>query len=149
VGAALAGAAIADDWLERMAEGQVRRAAVIAVLVLTALIPVYHSRNERWVEIADLSRDTLATLDRCSEVACTSILLEDDSRTRRNFISTFGEFNTAATLFLGRDIPTNVVVAPVEPAALATNGECVLRIRLINGVPNPQMQGACSRTPRF
>ena len=149
VGAALACAAVADAWLDRMPAYQVRRAALAAVLALTALIPVYQLRNERWVEIADLSRDTLATLDRCSAVACQTILLEDDSRTRRNFASTFGEFDTAAHLFLGRDIPTNVVATPVEPTALATNGECVLHIRLIGDVPDPRLQGACSRTPRF
>ena len=149
VGAALACAAVADVWFERMTERQLRRAAVTAVLVLTALVPVYLLRNERWVEIADLSRDTMVTLPRCSEVNCSAILLEDDPRTRRNFVSTFGEFDTAARLFLGRDISTNVVAAPVERTAAGTDGNCVLRIRLTNDVLDPQLQGPCSGAPRF
>jgi hypothetical protein len=145
VGAALACAAVADGWLERMTERQLRRVAFAAVLALTALVPVYQARNERWVEIADLSRDTMATLDRCSGVRCDSILLEDNPHTRRNFISTFGEFDTAARLFLGRDVSTNVVTAPVGSAALASDGECVLHIRLINDVPDPELKGTCRR----
>ena len=143
-GAALACAAIADGWLGRMTERQLRRAAVAAVLALTALVPVYQVRNERWVEIADLSRDTMAALDRCSAVHCNSILLQDDPRTRRNFITTFGEFDTAARLFLGRDVSTTVVAAPVARAALATDGKCVLHIRLVNDVPAPELNGTCS-----
>ena len=149
VGAALACAAVADIWFERMTERQVRRAAVSAVLVLTALVPVYLLRNERWVEIADLSRDTMVTLVRCSQVHCSAILLEDDPRIRRNFVSTFGEFDTAARLFLGRDISTNVVAAPGEHTAAGTDGDCVLRIRLTNDVLDPQLQGACSGARRF
>jgi hypothetical protein len=148
-GAALACAAVADGWLERMTERQVRRSAVGAVLLLTALVPVYLLRNERWVEIADLSRDTMGTLVRCSEVRCSAILLEDDPRTRRNFVSTFGEFDTAARLFLGRDISTNVVAAPVERTAAGTDGNCRLHIRLENDVLDPQLQGPCSGVPRF
>ena len=150
VGAALVGAAIADGWLERMTAHQVRRTALAAVLALTALIPVYRVRNERWVEIADLSRDTMATLHGCAEAACRKIVLEDDPRTRRNFVTTFGEFDTAARLFLGRDVSTSVVAAPVERTALDSDGECVLHIRLMNDVVDPQLRGACSsrRGPR-
>ena len=143
VGAALASAAIADGWLERMTADQVRHAALAALLVLTALIPVYQVRNERWVEIADLSRDTMATLDLCAEAGCTAVLLEDDPRTRRNFVNTFGEFDAAARLFLGRDISTTLVTRPGERTALGTDGECVLHVRLANDVLHPQLQGAC------
>jgi hypothetical protein len=151
-GAALTSAAIADAWLERMTDRQVRSAAVAAVLVLTALIPVYQARNERWVEIADLSRDTMAAVHRCSEVRCVAILLEDDPRTRRNFLSTFGEFDTAARLFLGRNISTHVVAPPVERSAFSAD-DCVLHVRLMNDVLDSQLQGTCSESaaaaPRF
>jgi hypothetical protein len=147
VGAALACAAIADGWLERMTAGQVRYAALAALLVLTALIPVYRVRNERWVEIADLSRDTMATLHRCAEVDCKAIVLEDDPRTRRNFVSTFGEFDTAARLFLGRDVSTHVASAPLEQTRLGTD-ECMLHIGLVNDVLDPRLKGTCAAGER-
>ena len=151
-GAALTSAAIADAWLERMTTRQFRRAAVAAVLVLTALIPIYQARNERWVEIADLSRDTMAALERCSQVRCVAILLEDDPRTRRNFLSTFGEFDTAARLFLGRNISTHVFAPPVERSVFSSD-DCVLHLRLMNDVLDAQLEGTCSESaaavPRF
>lgn len=142
-GAALAGAAIAHGWLERMPVHRVRRVAIAAVLTLAALIPVYHVRNERWVEIADLSRDTMAALDHCTEVDCQAILLEDDPRTRRNFVSTFGEFDTAARLFLGREVSTFLVSTSAEQSPLSKE-DCMLRVRLVNDVPDPELTETCA-----
>jgi hypothetical protein len=125
-----------------MTARQLRRAAVAAVVLLTALVPIYRLRNERWVEIADLSAETTATLEQCSRVHCDSILLEDDQGTRRNFASTFGAFDTVTHLFLGRDIPSRIHPGPVESTPLAQNG-CVLHIRLIDNTPRPELKGTC------
>jgi hypothetical protein len=141
-GAALACGAMVDAWIERMTAEQVGRAGVVAVLLLITLIPIYRLRNERWVEIADLSAETMSGLEQCSKVHCHSILLEDDLRTRRNFASTFGSFDSVAHLFLGREIPTRIVPGPVEPARLADGG-CVLHIRLIDDTPRPELKGSC------
>jgi hypothetical protein len=142
VGAALACAAVVDVWIERMTTRQIRRAAVVAVLLLVALVPIYRLRNERWVEIADLSAETMTTLEHCSRVRCHSILLEDDLRTRRNFASTFGTFESVAHLFLGREIPSRIIPGPVESTQLADGG-CMLHIRLIDNIPHPELRGSC------
>jgi hypothetical protein len=131
-----------DAWIERMTAEQVGRAGVVAVLLLITLIPIYRLRNERWVEIADLSAETMSGLEQCSKVHCHSILLEDDLRTRRNFASTFGSFDSVAHLFLGREIPTRIVPGPVESVRLADEG-CVLHIRLMDDIPRPQLRGSC------
>lgn len=141
-GAALACAAVVDGWIARMTADRLRRAAVAAVLLLIALIPIYRLRNERWVEIADLSAETTATLEHCSKARCHSILLEDDLRTRRNFASTFGTFDSVAHLFLGREIPSSILPGPVESTRLADES-CVLHIRLIDNTPRPELRGPC------
>jgi hypothetical protein len=125
-----------------MASRRLRRAAIIAVLVLTALIPVYRLRNERWVEIADLSAETMAALAHCSEARCQAILLEDDPRTRRNFSSAFGEFDSGARLFLGRDIPAHIVSGPNESLP-PPDDACVLHIRLVDDSPRSELKGPC------
>ena len=124
-----------------MAAGQLRRAGVAAVLILTALLPVYKLRNLRWVEIADLSADTMAALQHCATARCRSIVLEDDPRTRRNFVSAFGTLDTGAHLFLGRDGPSQSTPGPIEPTPIADG--CVLHLRLIANVPRPELRGHC------
>jgi hypothetical protein len=141
-GAALAAAAVADAWMTRMAADRLRRAAVATVLILTALLPVYKLRNQRWVEIADLSADTMATLERCSAVHCHSIVLEDDPGTRRNFVNAFGTFETAARVFLGREVPSPIVPGPIERMPIPDG--CVLHLRLIDDVPRPELWGPCN-----
>jgi hypothetical protein len=135
---------VASGWMERMTGHQVRRAAVAAVLVLTALIPVYRERNERWVEIADLSRATMAAaVNACATASCDSILLEDDPRSRLNFTSTFGGFDAAARLFLGRDIPTAIVPGQSPRTGMQRGGDCVVHIRLLDDVPHAELEGNC------
>src|SRR6185503_2461970 len=41
-----------------------RRLVAAAVIVPVLLLPVYWSRNERWIEIAELSSDTFAAVRR-------------------------------------------------------------------------------------
>ena len=143
VGAAVAAAAVADAWMERMSEQQLRRAAAAAIVVLTALIPVYWARNDRWVEIADLSADTLPAMEACSRAGCDSIVFEDDLSTRRSFTNTFPPSGAAAQLLLGRDVRTSIVPGTDEETGPAADGACVLRIRLIDDAPRPELEGAC------
>ena len=84
----------------------------------------------------------MTTLAHCSRVRCHSILLEDNLRTRRNFASTFGTFESVAHLFLGREIPTRIIPGPVESMRLADDG-CMLHIRLIDNIPRPELRGSC------
>ena len=141
-GAAVTVAAVADAWMTRMTGDRLRRAAVAAVVILTALLPVYRLRNQRWVEIADLSADTMATLQRCSAVRCHAIVLEDDPTTRRNFVSAFGTFDTGARLFLGREVATQILPGQIGSAPIEDG--CVLHLRLIADVPQPELRGPCS-----
>lgn len=143
-GASLAAAAVVAGWLEAMPPARVRRAAVAALLILAALMPVYHARNRRWVEIADLSRATIQTLAPCAKAPCDALLLEDDLRTRRNFTSTFGSFDSGARLFLGRSIPTTVVLSPPSARLRPAEGGCILHVRLIDTVPRAQLKGQCT-----
>jgi hypothetical protein len=135
-------AAVADAWMTRMTGDRLRRAAVAAVVILTVLLPVYRLRNQRWVEIADLSADTMATLQRCSAVRCHAIVLEDDPTTRRNFVSAFGTFDTGARLFLGREVATQILSGQIGAAPIEDG--CVLYLRLIANVPRPELRGPCN-----
>lgn len=107
IGAALLAAAVIDTmWV-----AEVRRRLVVAAVGLPlALLPVYWSRNVRWVEIADLSastfavvRDTAAAHDGNGE---PHLVFEDDRSTRASLVNTFGTLlPEAVALAAGRRLP--------------------------------------------
>jgi len=144
VGAALvAGSVLQDLWIT-LNPKQSRRLLVVAVITPIALLPVYWSRNTRWVEIADLSRETFAVLHTAAGQAAANtpsgIIFEDDRSTRRSFENTYGNLlPVAVKLATGREIPTAIEPPlPGEPngsgsAALAEQTGRIIRIRLHNG----------------
>lgn len=92
VGAALAASALAAAVWPAAAPRR-RRAMVTAALVLPFLLwPVYRSRNVRWVELADLTRDALGAVG--AEAARipdgSMVVLRDDRSTRASFNNAFG-----------------------------------------------------------
>jgi hypothetical protein len=71
------------------------------------LLPIYRSRNVRWVSLADLTSATLAHLgERLPELPDGSVVvLIDDDEVRANFINAFsGLTPEASRLFLPRGI---------------------------------------------
>jgi hypothetical protein len=57
---------VAGDLVERIAAGatphQVKRAGAVLLLLLVALVPVYHARNRRYVREAELSTSIMGEL---------------------------------------------------------------------------------------
>ena len=100
VGAALAAAALAGALWPRGSDRQ-RRALVAAALLLPFLLwPVYRSRNVRWVELADLTRDTIRAVGGAAVPDGSLVVLQDDRSTRASFNNAFGTlYPDAVTLF--------------------------------------------------
>src|SRR5262249_20116629 len=71
------------------APGPRRLLGALALPVL--LLPVYWARNERWVELADLSADTFATVRRVVRETpdVQRIVFKDDRETRRSLLNTY------------------------------------------------------------
>jgi hypothetical protein len=117
VGAALvAGSLLQDLWgAVAVDASRQRRLIVTAAVTSVVLLPVYWDRNTRWVEIADLSRDTFALLDATVARTDTSaIVFEDDRTTRRSFANTYGVLlPVAVKLATGRDL--RVAIEPPLP----------------------------------
>jgi hypothetical protein len=102
--AMLAGAAIAS-----LAESTRHpRRLVAAAIVPVLLLPVYWSRNERWVELADLGGETFAMVRQIARERpeVRQLVFEDDRGTRRSLLNTYGVLlPPAVTLAAGRPIP--------------------------------------------
>jgi hypothetical protein len=141
VGAALIiGSLLQDLWSARGVDVAHRRRLIAAAIVTPlVLLPVYWARNTRWVEIADLSRETFALLDATEGRTASSIVFEDDRATRRSFANTYGNLlPVAVKLATGRDIP--VAIEPPLPGEPDNGGRPTgpdrtgsVRIRLRNG----------------
>ena len=85
-----------------------RRRVLAAVVVPVLLLPVYWSRNERWVELADLGGDVFATVRQIlrEQPDVRQLVFEDDRDTRRSLLNTYGALlPPAVTLAAGRAIP--------------------------------------------
>jgi len=93
-----------------------RRLIAAAVIVPVLLLPVYWSRNERWIEIAELSSDTFAAVRQVTRERpdVNVLLFRDDRSTRRSFADAYDELlPNAVRLAAGREIKTDIV-APGE-----------------------------------
>jgi hypothetical protein len=104
VGAALIGGAVLTDLLRQASAAQRVRLLTVVVVLAFLLLPVYWSRNVRWVELADLTTATFRAIDRQANQLApgTQIQLIDDPTTRANFSSAFSTlFPEAALLFFG------------------------------------------------
>ena len=84
-----------------------RRMAVAAVVLPLLLLPVYWSRNQRWVEIAELSSETFAAIQTIvgERPETERLVFHDDPGTRRSLANTYDQLlPEAVRLASGRDI---------------------------------------------
>lgn len=106
-----------------------RRLVAAAAILPVLLLPVYWSRNVRWIEIAELSSDTFAVVRRVARERpdADRLLFRDDRTTRRSFANTYDQLlPEAVRLAAGRDIRA-------ELEAPGTEGGTTPRIVLENG----------------
>lgn len=88
-----------------------RRLVAVAVVLPVLLLPVYWSRNVRWIEVADLSAETFAIVRRVASERpdVDRLLFRDDRSTRRSFADTYDQLlPDAVRLAAGRDIRAEV-----------------------------------------
>jgi hypothetical protein len=111
-----------------------RRRMLVAAAIPLLLLPVYWSRNERWVELADLGGETFAMVRQIARDTpdVQQIVFKDDRDTRRSLLNTYGALlPPAVTLAAGRAIPVwldpppddwrgSELVQPAAGARLAT-----------------------------
>jgi hypothetical protein len=91
-----------------------RRLVAAAVIVPWLLLPVYWRRNVRWVEIAELSSDTFAAVQRIARDRpdVDVLLFRDDVSTRRSLVGTYDQLlPIAVRLAAGRDIKAEIDAA--------------------------------------
>jgi hypothetical protein len=123
VGIALITGAIVSAMSEASPPARFNRAALGALVFPFLLLPVYWSRNVRWVELAELTTDTVRAID--AEAATipsgTVIELRDDRSTRANFGAAFaGLTEEASRLHFG--LRYRLWIAPVEAESTLDNG---------------------------
>lgn len=90
-----------------------RRLVAAAVILPILLLPVYWSRNRRWVEIAELSSETFGVIRQIvrERPGTQRLVFHDDRSTRRSFANTYDQLlPEAVRLATGRDI--RVEIAP-------------------------------------
>jgi hypothetical protein len=107
-GAAILAAALIETlWAKTEASARRRLLAALAMPIL--LLPIYWSRNERWVELADLGADTfnvVRDVTRDTPTIPQQLVFEDDRGTRRSMLNTYGTLlPTAVALAAGQPIP--------------------------------------------
>jgi hypothetical protein len=110
IGAALAAGAVASA-VHRMTPRAFARATIALLLLVVLLIPVYRSRNVRWVSPALVSTETLRTLEAATAgLSPRPIALVDDPAARFNLVSAFGSLlPDAVALTLGEGWPAEIV----------------------------------------
>lgn len=114
VGVALMVGVLAASVVPALSRQRRRALLILGLVAPFLLLPVYRSRNERWVELADLSTATLAhTRARLSTVRDHAIVeLADDRDRRDNFTNAFGGLlPEASELFLERQIELQIAPA--------------------------------------
>jgi len=130
IGSCLAGAVIMQA-LHRAAPQRVRVAFVVLVVLMFALVPVYRSRNDRWVAPADLSRRLVADLRAigASVPAGTRFIAIDDERDEGISSAFGGLFADAVTLYVGRGCSGELFDRSSAPRQDGGRNSIVLRLR--------------------
>lgn len=106
-----------------------RRLVVAAVLLALVLLPVYWSRNRRWVEIAELSSETFGVIKQVvrERPEAERIVFRDDRSTRRSFANAYDQLLPEAVHLAAG----SAIQAELEDATTVRNG--APRILLENG----------------
>jgi hypothetical protein len=105
------------------------RLIAAAVIVPVLLLPVYWSRNQRWIEIAELSTETFGAIQRVARERpdADRLVFRDDRRSRRSLANAYDQLlPEAVRLAAGRDIR-----AEIDTGQTASSG--APRIVLENG----------------
>lgn len=120
VGIALLTGAVLGAMTERASPVRQSRAAIGALALPFLLLPIYWSRNDRWVELAELTTKTARVIEsQGSTIQAGSVIeLHDDRSTRANFASAFAGLvdEASSVLFDGR------FRLWIAPAAAETQG---------------------------
>jgi hypothetical protein len=88
-----------------------RRLVAAAVILPVLLLPVYWSRNERWVEIAELSTETFGAIQRVARERpdADRLVFRDDRSSRRSLANAYDQLlPEAVRLAAGRDIRAEI-----------------------------------------
>jgi hypothetical protein len=123
VGIALIAAAIIGAMSDASSPTRFHRAAFGALVLPFLLLPVYWSRNMRWVELAELTASTVRAIDAEAATipAGTVIELQDDRSTRANFSAAFaGLTEEAARLHFGNRY--RLWIAPADAESTLESG---------------------------
>jgi hypothetical protein len=98
VASALAGAAVLGRMRSQARDQHDWKLELVLATALVAAIPIYRSRNHRWVEGARISQRTLATIraDAPGLPATGAILFHDEVDSGSTFRSAFGDLATEA-----------------------------------------------------
>jgi hypothetical protein len=107
-----------------------RRLVAAAMILPVLLLPVYWSRNVRWIEIAELSSDTFAAVRRVTRERpdVDVLIFRDDPSSRRSFADTYDQLlPEAIRLAAGREVRAEFEVPGVErgeaPRIILENGQ--------------------------
>jgi hypothetical protein len=95
-----------------------RRLVAAAVILPVLFLPVYWSRNTRWVEIAELSSDTFAAIRGVTreQPDVDRLVFRDDRTTRRSLASAYDQLlPEAVRLAAGRDIRAEFETPGTDP----------------------------------
>jgi hypothetical protein len=129
IGSALAVGAIAAAAARRH-PSRFRTAAVVLIVVAALLIPVYRSRNVRWVGLAELSAAVMQTVANDARGRSPGrVVMFDAPPERFNLVSAFGNLLPEALQLHAGDGWTGEIVSP--PAEASRRGD--LEYRLMNG----------------
>jgi hypothetical protein len=106
-----------------------RRLVAASVILPLLLLPVYWTRNMRWVEIGHLSSETFAAIRNVvrERPDVDRLVFRDDRSTRRSFADAYDQLlPEAVRLAAGRDIRVEIETAGTDPGGAP-------RITLENG----------------
>jgi hypothetical protein len=115
LGSALAVGAIASA-AQRRNPSRIRKATVALIVIAVLLIPVYRSRNLRWVRLAELSDQAMrAVTTDVGERASGHVVMIDAPQERVNLVSAFGNLlPDALKLYVGSGWTGEIVTPPAE-----------------------------------
>jgi len=152
IGACLAGAVVLQA-IHRRAPDRVRRAFLVLTVLMFALVPVYRSRNDRWVAPADLSRHIVPDLQAIGASVPDGARLiavdEGDSEKGEGLSSVFdGLFADAVTLYVGRGC-TGTLIDASDAVLTDDRDAIILRLRGQSLVADERSSGASSELTKF
>lgn len=130
VGIGLAAGAF-GSWAARTSPARFQNAATALVILTVLLVPVYRSRNIRWVALADLSARVMRAVraEATRQPNGGRIVLVDSPNERFNLDSTFGTLFPDAVSLIAGPLWTGRVLSPGEEIPVNTT----VSFRLANG----------------